>query len=79
MGQVALRYLLDLGVIVIPKSTHKERMEENFDVFDFDLTEDDKAKIAELDCDRSLCYDHRDVQLIGGLLQFVKSQIDAQG
>ena len=54
-------------------------MEENFDVFDFDLTEDDKAKIAELDCDRSLCYDHRDVQLIGGLLQFVKSQIDAQG
>lgn len=38
VGQVALRYLLDLGVIVIPKSTHKERMEENFDVFDFDLT-----------------------------------------
>ncbi len=78
VGQVALRYLMDLGVIVIPKSTHRERMEENFDVFDFELTDDDKAKIAELDCDRSICYDHRDVQLIGGLLQLVKGQIAAQ-
>ena len=78
VGQVALRYLLDLGVIVIPKSTHKERMDENFDVFDFDLTEDEKAKIAELDCNRSICYDHADVQLIGGLLNLVKGQIEAQ-
>lgn len=78
VGQVALRYLLDLGVIVIPKSTHKERMDENFDVFDFDLTEDEKAKIAELDCNRSICYDHADVQLIGGLLNLVRSQIEAQ-
>ena len=78
VGQVALRYLLDLGVIVIPKSTHKERMEENFDVFDFQLSDEDKAKIAELDCDRSICYDHRDVQLIGGLLNLVKGQIAAQ-
>lgn len=78
VGQVALRYLLDLGVIVIPKSTHKERMDENFDVFDFDLTEDEKAKIAELDCNRSICYDHADVQLIGGLLNLVRGQIEAQ-
>ena len=78
VGQVALRYLLNLGVIVIPKSTHKERMEENFDVFDFQLSDEDKAKIAELDCDRSICYDHRDVQLIGGLLNLVKGQIAAQ-
>ena len=78
VGQVALRYLMDLGVIVIPKSTHRERMEENFNVFGFELTDDDKAKIAELDCDRSICYDHRDVRLIGGLLQLVKGQIAAQ-
>lgn len=78
VGQVALRYLLDLGVIVIPKSTHKERMDENFDVFDFDLAEDEKAKIAEIDCNRSICYDHADVQLIGGLLNLVKGQIEAQ-
>ena len=45
VGQVALRYLLNLGVIVIPKSTHKERMEENFDVFDFQLSDEDKVTI----------------------------------
>ena len=78
LAQIGERYLMDLGVIVIPKSTHRERMEENFDVFDFELTDEDKAKIAELDCDRSICYDHRDVQLIGGLLQLVKGQIAAQ-
>lgn len=76
VGQVALRYLLDLGIIVIPKTTHKERMEENLNVFDFDLTDDEKSRIAELDCDHSLCYDHRDVQLIGGLMQLVKQQIE---
>ena len=77
VGQNALRYLLDLGVIVIPKTTHKERMDENLSVFDFDLTDDEKSRIAELDLDRSICYDHRDVQLIGGLLQFVKGQIES--
>ncbi len=79
VGQVALRHLLDRDVIVIPKSTHKERMEENFDVFDFELTDEERARIAKLDCGRSICYDHCDVQLIGGLLQLVKSQIEAQG
>ncbi len=77
-AQTALRWNVQRGVVIIPKSTHRERMEENFDVFDFELTDDDKAKIAELDCDRSICYDHRDVQLIGGLLQLVKGQIAAQ-
>lgn len=75
VGQVALRYLLDLGVIAIPKSSRKERMAENFDVFDFELTEDDREKIASLDLDRSVCYDHTDTQLIGGLLDFVKSSM----
>jgi len=48
-AQVALRYMMDLGIIVIPKTTHKERMEENFNVFDFSLTEEDKAELAKLD------------------------------
>lgn len=73
VGQVALRYLLDQGVIVIPKTVHRDRMEQNFDVFDFELTEQDRARIAELDCGRSICYDHTDTQLIGGLLDFIKS------
>ena len=47
--QVALRYMMDLGFIVIPKSLHKERIEENFDVFDFKLSDEDKAALAKLD------------------------------
>ena len=75
VGQVALRYQLDQGVIVIPKTVRAERMAENFDVFDFALDDDDRERIAELDCGRSLCFDHTDTQLIGGLLQMVKGQI----
>jgi len=48
-AQVALRYLMDLGFILIPKTTHKERMAENFNVFDFTLTDEDKAEMAKLD------------------------------
>ena len=47
--QVALRYLMELGVIVIPKSSKKERMEQNLDIFDFSLSDDDKAELAKLD------------------------------
>jgi len=49
VSQVALRYMIELGIIVIPKTTHKERMVENFNVFDFKLTDEDKAEIAKLD------------------------------
>jgi len=47
--QVSLRYMMDLGFIVIPKTTHKERMAENFNVFDFTLTDEDKAELAKID------------------------------
>lgn len=73
VGQTALRYLIDSGVVVIPKSTRRERMAENFDVFDFSLTDDEKARIAELDCDHSICYDHTNLETVGGLLGFIKS------
>lgn len=60
VAQVALRWLIQRGVIVIPKSTHIERMEQNFDVFDFTLTDADMAEIAALDTRRSLFFDHHD-------------------
>lgn len=58
VAQVALRFLTQEGVIVIPKSTHKNRMEENFNIFDFELSSDDLDKIRALDTGKSLFCDH---------------------
>lgn len=61
-AQVALRWLLQSGVIIIPKTTHKERMEENLNLFDFELTLDDMKAIALLDTAHSLFLDHHDAE-----------------
>ncbi|MCI9458179.1 MAG: aldo/keto reductase [Oscillospiraceae bacterium] len=69
-AQAALRFLLQSGVVVIPKSTHKERMVQNFDVFDFQLPPEDMAAIATLDEGESLFFSHYDpatVEMITGL------------
>lgn len=58
VAQVALRWLTQRGVIIIPKSVHVERMEQNLDIFDFILSEEDMAEIARLDTGRSLFFDH---------------------
>lgn len=64
VAQTALRYLIQRGVVVIPKSTHRERMSENFDVFDFRLTDEDMAAIAALDKGESLFFSHYDPQTV---------------
>lgn len=69
-AQAALRFLIQSGVVVIPKSTHKERMAENFNVFDFTLTEQDMEAIRALDEGESLFFSHYDpavVEMITGL------------
>ena len=58
VAQTALRYLIQRGVVVIPKSTHKERMIQNMDVFDFTLSDDDMNTIAGLDKGESLFFSH---------------------
>ncbi|MBP1540364.1 MAG: aldo/keto reductase [Prevotella sp.] len=60
VAQVALRFLLQDGVIIIPKSVHKERMEQNLNLFDFELTADEMARIETLDTAKSLFFDHHD-------------------
>ncbi len=72
VAQTALRFLLQSGVIVIPKSTHKERMAENFNVFDFELTADDMNKIAALDEGQSAFFSHYDPQTVEYLTSFGK-------
>lgn len=62
VAQVALRWLIQRGVIIIPKSTHIERMQQNFDIFDFQLSPEDMASIATLDAEKSLFFDHHEAE-----------------
>ena len=57
-AQVALRWNVQRGVVVIPKSIHKNRMEQNIDIWDFQLSEEDMAQIAKLDLGHSEIVDH---------------------
>lgn len=69
-AQVALRYLIQRDVIVIPKTVHKNRMEQNFDVFDFVLTDDDMAEILKLDTGKSLFFSHTDPETVKAMSTF---------
>lgn len=64
IAQVVLRWLTQRGVVAIPKSVKKERMEENFDVFDFKLSIEEMDTIATLDMKTSSFFDHRDPAII---------------
>ena len=64
VAQVILRWLIQRDIVVIPKSVRKERIEENFNVFDFELNSEDMEKIFELDKKESLCLNHDDVEIV---------------
>ena len=64
VAQVALRWQLQRGIVVIPKSVKRSRMEENIDVFDFALTDEQMARIASLDTAASAFFDHRDPAMV---------------
>lgn len=64
VAQVILRWLTQRNVVALAKSTHTERMEENFNIFDFQLAEEDMNKINELDCKNSLFFSHYDPDMV---------------
>jgi 2,5-diketo-D-gluconate reductase A len=70
LAQTALRYLLQRGVVIIPKSTHKERMQENFDIFDFELSADEIKRIEALDTKQSLFFSHYEPAVVEQFMQW---------
>ena len=73
-AQVMLRWNIQRGIIVIPKSTHKERMEENFAVFDFTLSEEDMDAIAALDKKESSFFSHQDPETVEWFVKMVEER-----
>lgn len=73
VAQVVLRWLLQRGIVCIPKSVSKERMAQNFDVFDFELSADDMAAIRALDENQSSFFDHRDPAAVERLVNLVRN------
>lgn len=72
VAQTALRFLLQSGVVVIPKSVHVKRMEENFHVFDFTLNEDDMAAIAALDTAESAFFSHYEPETVEWFMSLMR-------
>lgn len=70
-AQAALRFLLQEDVVVIPKSTHKDRMQQNFELFDFALTAEDMAAIEALDQAKSLFFSHYDPKTVEWFMSIV--------
>ena len=68
-----LRWLLQRGVVAIPKSVRPERIAENFNIFDFVLAADDMAAITALDTGKSAFFDHRDPAIVKWLGEAVRN------
>lgn len=74
VAQVILRWQLQRGIVVIPKSTHKERMAQNLDVFDFTLTNEDMQNIAALDTKTSSFFSHQDPAMVEWFVKMVEER-----
>jgi diketogulonate reductase-like aldo/keto reductase len=73
VAQVILRWLTQRDIVVIPKSVRKERMAENFRIFDFELTQEDMDAIGQLDTGASLFFDHRDPAMVKFLSEALRN------
>ena len=71
-AQAALRFLIQSGVVVIPKSTHRERMAQNIDVFDFALTDEEMKRLRALDEGESLFFSHYDPETVEFIIGLAK-------
>lgn len=74
VAQVILRRHIQRVIVVIPKSTHSERMEENFNIFDFSLSDDDMSEISKLDRNTSSFFSHSDPSMVEWLVKMVEER-----
>lgn len=79
VAQVILRWELQREIVVIPKSVHKEHMQENFNVFDFELLDDDMETIASLDKKQSSFFSHYDPKMVEWFVQMVEQRKNNKG
>lgn len=73
-AQVMLRWHIQRGVIIIPKSVHKERMSENFNIFDFKLDDEDMKRIEQLDTKTSAFFSHQDPAMVEWFVKMVEER-----
>ena len=69
-AQIALRFLIQEDIVIIPKSTHKERMEENFNIFDFELSDEDMNLLKGLDKKESLFVNRYDPKFVENIINY---------
>ncbi len=74
VAQVILRWELQRGIVIIPKSTHIERMEENFNIFDFELSNDDMDAIKAIDKNKSAFFSHTDPNMVEWFVKMVEER-----
>jgi diketogulonate reductase-like aldo/keto reductase len=73
-AQVILRWLVQRGVVTLAKTTHKERMQENFDIFDFELSSEDMDTIKTLDTGESLFFSHQDPDTVDFFVDLINKR-----
>ncbi len=73
-AQIMLRWQLQRGIVVIPKSVHKERMIENLNVFDFELSEEDMEQISKMDTNTSAFFSHQDPNMVEWFAKMVEER-----
>ena len=67
-----MRFLTQEGIVVIPKSVKKERMEQNINIFDFELTKDEIEQIRALDLGQSLFFSHHDPETVEMIINLIR-------